>query len=76
MAASLGTAIHNAVEDLCNLDISDKDDSEVGWLHSTALEVLERNWNAERKEFMDTPRHPRWKKESFTKAHEGLVRAL
>ncbi len=76
MAASLGTAIHNAVEDLCNLDISDKDESEVGWLHSSALEVLERNWNAERKEFMDTPRHPRWKSESFSKAHEGLVGAL
>ena len=76
MAASLGTAIHNAVEDLCNLDISDREDGEVGWLHSTAREALERNWNLERKEFMGTPRHPRWKSEMFSKAHDGLVGAL
>jgi len=76
MAASLGTAIHNAVEDLCNLDISGRDERDVGWLHSTAREALERNWNAERKEFMATPRHPRWKPEMFNKAHEGLVRAM
>ena len=76
MAASLGTAIHNAVEDLCNLDISDREDGEVGWLHSTAREALERNWNHERKEFMGTPRHPRWKSEMFSKAHDGLVGAL
>ena len=30
MAASLGTAIHNTVEDLCNLDISDRGEEEVG----------------------------------------------
>ena len=76
MAASLGTAIHNSVEDLCNLDISDRDAGEVGWLHSTARDVLEGNWKAEREEFMQTPRHPRWKRESFNKAYEGLVGAL
>ena len=70
MAASLGTAIHNSVEDLCNLDISDRDAGEVGWLHSTARDVLEGNWKAERDEFMQTPRHPRWKRESFNKAYE------
>ncbi len=76
MAASLGTAIHNTVEDLCNLDISDRDEQEVGWFQSTAREVLERNWKAERREFMETPRHPRWKHEMFSKAHEGLIGAL
>ena len=76
MAASVGTAIHNTVEDLCNLDISDRDGGEVGWLQSTAREVLERNWKAERQEFMETPRHPRWKHEMFSKAHEGLIGAL
>ena len=76
MPASLGTAIHNSVEDLCNLDISDRDEDEVGWFHSTARDVLERNWKAERKEFMETPRHPKWKTETFSKAHDGLVGAL
>ena len=76
MPASLGTAIHNTVEDLCNLDISNRDEDEVGWFHSTAKDVLERNWKAERKQFMDTPRHPRWKTEMLSKAHDGLVGAL
>ncbi len=76
MAASLGTTIHNAVEDLCNLDISDREEGEVGWLQYTAREVLERNWKAERQEFMETPRHPRWKHEMFSKAHEGLIGSL
>ncbi len=76
MAASSGTAIHNTVEDLCNLDISDRDEGEMGWLHSTAREALERNWKAERQEFLGTPRHPRWKSEMFRKAHDGLIGAL
>jgi len=76
MPASMGTAIHNTVEDLCNLDISDRDEDEVGWFHSTAIDVLERNWKAERKEFMETPRHPKWKTEMFSKAQDGLVGAL
>ena len=76
MPASLGTAIHNSVEDLCNLELSDREGSEVGWLQSTARDVLEGNWETERKEFMGTPRHPRWKPEMFPKAFEGLVGAL
>ena len=76
MAASSGTAIHNTVEDFCNLDISDRDEGEMGWLHSTAREALERNWKAERQEFLGTQRHPRWKSEMFSKAHDGLIGAL
>ena len=76
MPASLGTAIHNSVEDLCNLDTSSRGDTEDGWLLSTAKEVLEGNWEIERKLFMDTPRHPRWKPELFPKALEGLIGAL
>ena len=76
MAASLGTAIHNSVEDLCNLDISDRDADEVGWLDSVAKEVLDRNWRQERHEFEETPRHPRWKNEMFIKASDGLLGAL
>ncbi|HIG34554.1 MAG TPA: hypothetical protein EYQ11_06760 [Candidatus Poseidoniales archaeon] len=76
MPASLGTAIHNSVEDLCNLELSNREGDEVGWLQSTARDVLEGNWEDERKEFMGTPRHPRWKPEMFPKAFEGLVGAL
>jgi len=76
MPASLGTAIHNSVEDLCNLELSNREGDEVGWLQSAARDVLEGNWEAERKEFMDTPRHSRWKPEMFPKAFEGLVSAL
>ena len=32
MAASVGTAIHNSVEDLCNLDLDGRDDAETGCL--------------------------------------------
>jgi len=76
MPASLGTAIHNSVEDLCNLDTSGREGSEVGWLQSTARETLERNWEIERNLFLETPRHPRWKPELFSKGFEGLVGAL
>ncbi len=43
MPAAMGTAVHNSVEDLCNLDLSDKDDSEDGWLPPTAKAVLDRH---------------------------------
>ena len=32
MPASMGTAVHNSVEDLCNLDIEDRGPDEVEWL--------------------------------------------
>ncbi len=76
MAASMGTAIHNSVEDLCNLDISGRDDEETGWLQTSARAILEQRWEDERTLFMQTPRHPRWKEESFSKAHDGLIGAL
>jgi hypothetical protein len=76
MPAAMGTAVHNSVEDLCNLDLSDKDDSEIGWLPPTSKAVLDRHWALERGIFLATPRHPRWKDEMITKAHDGLVGAL
>jgi len=76
MPAAMGTAVHNSVEDLCNLDLSDKDDSEIGWLPPTSKAVLDRHWALERDIFLATPRHPRWKDEMITKAHDGLVGAL
>ena len=32
MAASLGTAIHASIEDLLNMDISDRPKASMGWL--------------------------------------------
>ena len=76
MPAAMGTAVHNSVEDLCNLDLSGRDDPEEGWLPPTAKAVLDRHWTLERDTFLATPRHPRWKDEMITKAHDGLVGAL
>ena len=76
MPASLGTAVHNSVEDLCNLDINDREPREVGWLPPTAKAILDRHWQIEKEIFLETPRHPRWKDEMITKAHDGLVGAL
>tara|TARA_Y100001968_G_scaffold325311_1_gene366330 strand:+ start:1986 stop:3161 length:1176 start_codon:yes stop_codon:yes gene_type:complete len=76
MPASMGTAIHNSVEDLCNLDLVGMRDAESGWLDIASKEALDRHWEIERQIFQDTPRHPRWKPELITKANEGLRGAL
>ena len=41
MPASMGNAIHNSVEEICNLDVSNRDDSETGWLSKSMKEILE-----------------------------------
>ena len=76
MAASLGTAIHNSLEDICNLDLRDRGDIEAGWLEQAAMEVLEENWEEERDVFLSAPRHPNWKPEQFKKAKDGLFGAI
>ena len=76
MPAALGNAVHNSVEDLCNLNLLERDDDEVGWLPATAKAVLDRHWQIEKDNFLGTPRHPRWKGEQITKAHDGLIGAL
>ncbi len=76
MAASMGTAIHNSVEDLCNLDISGREDDEIRWLHSSCMEILQKRWEEERTSFLETPRHPRWKDESFSVALDGVMGAI
>ena len=43
MPAALGNAVHNSVEDLCNLDLADREDDEAGWLPDTAKAVLDRH---------------------------------
>ena len=42
----------------------------------TAKAILDRHWQIEKEIFLETPRHPRWKDEMITKAHDGLVGAL
>ena len=76
MPAALGNAVHNSVEDLCNLDLADREDDESDWLPATAKAVLDRHWQIEKDNFLETPRHPRWKEEQITKAHDGLIGAL
>mgnify|MGYP005715615507 FL=1 len=48
----------------------------MGWLPPTAKAILDRHWQIEKEIFLETPRHPRWKDEMITKAHDGLVGAL
>ena len=78
MPAALGNAVHNSVEDLCNLDLADREDDESDWLPATAKAVLDRHWQIEKDNFLkeNFPRHPRWKEEQITKAHDGLIGAL
>ena len=40
MPAALGNAVHNSVEDLCNLDLVDREDHESDWLPATAKACL------------------------------------
>ncbi|MDP6900121.1 MAG: PD-(D/E)XK nuclease family protein [Candidatus Thalassarchaeaceae archaeon] len=76
MASAIGTAVHNSVEDLCNLDLGDRDDEEVGWLAPTANAILEKQWESEKENFLATPRHPRWKEEEFPRARKLLIGSL
>jgi hypothetical protein len=76
MAASLGTAVHDSVEDLCNLDLSGRDAEEDGWLPATAKSILTRQWDDEREKFFNTARHPKWKEEEFEHAQKQLIGAL
>jgi hypothetical protein len=76
MASSLGTAVHDSVEDLCNIDLSGRSDEEVGWLPGAAKAILTRQWDDEREKFFNTPRHPKWKEEEFENAQKQLIGAL
>ena len=55
MPAALGNAVHNSVEDLCNLDLSGREDGESDWLPATAKAVLDRHWKIERKTTSSKP---------------------
>jgi len=76
MASAIGTAVHNSVEDLCNIDLSGRDGDEIDWLPSTANAILEKQWEQEKEIFLKTPRHPRWKQEEFPRARKLLIGSL
>jgi hypothetical protein len=76
MPAAIGTAVHDSVEDLCNLDLSGRADDETGWLPTTAKAILTKQWEEERESFFETPRHPKWKEEEFEKAQKLLIGSL
>ncbi len=76
MAATIGTAVHNTVEDLCNLDLTGRDTEEVGWFPPTSKAILDRHWAIERETFLSTPRHPRFKEEEISRAHDLLIGSL
>ena len=76
MASAIGTAVHNSVEDLCNLNLDGREGSELGWLPPTANAILEKQWEAEKEIFLRTPRHPRWKQEEFPRARKLLIGSL
>ena len=68
MAASVGTAVHASIEDLLQIDISGKQDSESGWLVEEAERILKHRWEEEKATFMATPRRPKWKEEKWKDA--------
>tara|TARA_B110000008_G_scaffold90643_1_gene92880 strand:+ start:59 stop:1216 length:1158 start_codon:yes stop_codon:yes gene_type:complete len=76
MPASLGNAIHNSMEEICNLDVKDRDDLEIGWLSNSMKEILDKHWEIEKKLFLETPRKPKWKPHLISKAREGFIGAL
>lgn len=80
MAASLGTAVHASIEDLLNMDLSDRSDPVTGWLPDEAELVLRARWEEEKVLFHATPRHPQWKEEKYKEAQRqqrgGIIMLL
>ncbi len=79
MAAVLGTAVHESIEDLIGMDISDRTFSENNWLPSEAEKYLRNRWEKEKKIFFKTPRRPNWKEENYENARvqqKGAINIL
>ena len=67
----LGTAIHASIEDLLNMDISDRPKASMGWLPEVGEAFLKDRWNEEKDAFHATPRHGRWKDDRWKEAVDG-----
>ncbi|MAV60484.1 MAG: hypothetical protein CMA13_04200 [Euryarchaeota archaeon] len=76
MPIVIGNAIHNSIEDICNVDVSDRESTEKGWLPKLAKDILSKHWQLQKEIFFETKRHSGWKKNSYNKAREGLDKAL
>ena len=76
MPASIGTVIHNSVEDLCNLNLELVNTNEDGWFYEVSKEIFQKQWSAEKKIFLATPRHSRWKDDLLEKSFQGLMGAV
>jgi len=76
MPIVIGNAVHNSVEDICNIDMSDRDISEKAWLPKLSAEILSNHWQLQKDIFFEMKRHSGWKKDSYDKAREGLNKAL
>ena len=48
MAASLGTAVHASIEDLAQIDLTNRDDAETNWMPSLAADFLKHRWEEEK----------------------------
>ena len=67
MPIVIGNAIHNSVEDICNVDVSDRESTEKGWLPKLAKDILSKHWQLQKDIFFETKRHSGWKKNSYNK---------
>ncbi|HJN55139.1 MAG TPA: PD-(D/E)XK nuclease family protein, partial [Candidatus Poseidoniales archaeon] len=72
MAASVGTIVHGALEDVLLLDVEDKEDGETGWMPVVLERLLDNQWEDEKKRFFAHQRQPKWKEESREKATQLL----
>ncbi len=69
MAASIGTAVHASLEDLLNMDLSAKKDTDAGWLKEEGEILLRARWEEEKILFFATQRHPQWKEDKLYLIH-------
>ena len=72
MAASVGTIVHGALEDILLLDLEGKEDNEKGWVPVVMERLLNSQWEDEKKRFFAHQRQPKWKEESREKAMQLL----
>ena len=48
MAASLGTAVHASIEDLLQIDLSQREPAESNWMFEEADQLLRNRWEEEK----------------------------
>ena len=79
MAASLGTAVHASIEDLLQIDLTNRKSDQTHWLPEMAENFLKQLWEEEKEIFHSTPRRPKWKEKEWDKAKKmqrGAIKML